>query len=204
MTVQSQPTLYMMLGLPGAGKTYFARQFSDQARYVHINENRVRYELFADPQFTTDENEVVDRIMTMLLENALVTRRSIIYDARLLSRASRKRLVNTAKANKYQHLIVWVQTDLNTSQTRAANRDRRRPDDRYSASIDRAKFNSIKKELQKPIRENYVVISGKHDFKTQIATVLRKSRGNVVNQARIVTQSIGGRLEQPRRRTTRR
>src|SRR5690606_34507740 len=78
---------------------------------------------------------------------------------------------------KVQPLTVWVQTDLTTAFARASNRDRRRADEKFSRSIDRATFDALATKLQPPqFREEYVVISGKYAFKSQAAAFTKRLR----------------------------
>lgn len=171
----SPPLLIITMGLPGSGKSFFARQFADLYSLPRISEDRLRYELFEKPLFNTDESEIINRVGSYMLEQTMKTGRPVVYEGAFLSAAERKAAVELARANGYRTLVVWLQTDLETSAQRAATRDRRNPDSKYAFAINKMTFEAIKNKLQKPHeREVLVVVSGKHAFKSQCLTVLRK------------------------------
>lgn len=169
------PLLIVTMGYPGAGKTYFARQFAEQYGLARVSEDRIRYELFEEPLFNDEENEIINRVAFYLLEQLMQTESTIVCEGSFLTQAERKSINELAKKYGYRTLVVWLQTDIETSAQRAASRDRRNPDSKYAFGINRQIFDSIKDTLQRPgEKEAVVVVSGKHAFKNQSLTVLRK------------------------------
>lgn len=169
------PLLVLTMGYPGSGKTFFARQFAESFKLAHISEDRIRFELFESPQFNQDEAEIIGRMQHYMLDEAMRTKQTLVCEGEFLSLASRQAVYTLAAQHGYRTLTVWLQTDIETSAQRAAQRDRRNPDNKYSFSIDRQLFNELKSNLNRPSeKERAVVISGKHAFKSQSLTVLRK------------------------------
>lgn len=169
------PLLLITMGYPGSGKTFFARQFADLHGLPRISEDNLRYELFERPVFNEDETDILQRIMHYSLEQLMQTERTIICEGSFLKTEQRKQLYEIAAKNGYRTLIIWLQTDLETSASRAKNRDRRNLDSKYSFSVDTETFKEIRSQLERPSeKEQVVVISGKHAFKGQCLTVLRK------------------------------
>lgn len=169
------PLLLVTMGYPGAGKTYFARQFSEQYEIARISEDRIRSELFEQPQFNGDESDIISRIMLYMVEQIMHTKQTLICEGGFMQQRQRKELEKIAKTNGYRTLFVWVQTDIETSAARAATRDRRSADSRFSFPINRSTFNKIKDTLERPTEKEFaVVVSGKHAFKSQSMTVLKK------------------------------
>jgi predicted kinase len=163
------------MGYPGAGKTFFARQFTDQYNIPYISEDRVRFELFEKPQFNDDEQEIIGRISEYTVEQVMKTKSTLVFDGHSATQSSRKRLFDLAGDNGYKTLLVWLQTDINTSASRSKRRDRRNADSKYSFELDDLTFKRISSSLQRPNeKQPSVVISGKHAFKGQSLTVLRK------------------------------
>ncbi|MGD0284540.1 MAG: AAA family ATPase [Candidatus Saccharimonadales bacterium] len=76
----SKPLLIMMYGYPGAGKTFFARQLCEQLQAVHVQGDRIRYELFDEPQYDKQENEIVTHLVDYMTEEFLKVGVSVIYD----------------------------------------------------------------------------------------------------------------------------
>ncbi|HSE61280.1 MAG TPA: hypothetical protein VLA88_03215, partial [Candidatus Saccharimonadales bacterium] len=67
------------------------------------------------------------------------------------------------------------QTDEQTCRQRATKRNpRRSPDDVYPVSLTEHMWSNLAKQFAQPVKEAYMVISGKHAFSTQAKMVLRK------------------------------
>jgi predicted kinase len=171
----SPPLLIITMGLPGSGKSFFARQFAELYSLPRISEDRIRFELFEKPLFNDDEADIINRVSFYMLEQAMQTERTVVFEGSSLTSAQRKAAYELARSNGYRALVVWLQTDLETSAQRAATRDRRNPDSKYAFEVNNATFNKVKSTLERPTeKELVVVVSGKHAFKSQCLTVLRK------------------------------
>jgi len=169
----NQRVIFLVIGYPGAGKSYFSRQFAEVIDAIHLSDDRIRFELFNEPAYDKNEDAVVERIRDYLLEELLKSNKSIIIDANL-NKANRKRLRESLRNTKSPFVTVWVQTDLETSFARASSRDRRQTDDKYTTSMTFETFDKIQKHFKRPERDEVVVISGKHLFKTQMLSVVRR------------------------------
>jgi hypothetical protein len=72
-------------------------------------------------------------------------------------------------------VLIWLQIDIESAFARVAKRDRRKVDDKYTVSLDRTSFEQIVNQMNNPqTSENYIVISGKHAYKTQQNMVLKR------------------------------
>jgi len=171
----SKPVLLITFGYPGSGKSTFAQHFSAGHGLVHIGSDRIRYELFDDPQYTPAEENVVTHLMDYMLEQTIKAGVSAIYDYNVSTKKNRQILKDTAAKHNVTPLVVWIQTDKETSQYRSMNRDRRRAEDRYSFPLSRSQFDSFSDKMKKPgEKEASVVVSGKHAFRTQSLAILNK------------------------------
>jgi predicted kinase len=173
----AKPFLLMFYGFPGAGKTYFARQFCENVQAAHLQSDRIRGELFEKPRYDKQENDVVMQLMDYMTEEFLSAGLSVAYDVNALRANQRHALREMAHKCHAQPLLVWFQMDPETAFTRNIKRDRRRADDKYSAQWDRTTFDSMVSHMQNPVAaEDYVVISGKHLFNMQQSAVISKMR----------------------------
>lgn len=173
----SKPFMILLYGYPGAGKTYFARQFSENVQAAHLQADRVRSELFEAPRYDQQENDIVAHIMGYLCEEFLAAGLSVIYDVNTSRSATRKRLYALARRLHAQPLLVWFQMDAETAFTRNIKRDKRRADDKFAAQLDRSSFDDILGQMQNPSQsENYAVVSGKHLYNMQQSAVIAKLR----------------------------
>lgn len=171
----ARPQMLLIVGNPGAGKSFFARQFSETFDAPVVSLDRIRYELFAEPTYSNDENDLVARVSGYFIEELLKTKRSFVVDGGCNSRTDRTQLVQLAKKADYATPIIWVQTDIATCRSRVLKRHPDKSvDDRFSPRLTEQLFNSLAKRFTEPTREKHIVISGKHTYSTQAKMVLRK------------------------------
>jgi predicted kinase len=172
-----KPFLLLFYGYPGAGKTYFARQFCANVQAAHLQSDRIRSELFEAPRYDKQENDIVSQLMNYMTEEFLSAGLSVAYDVNAMRVKQRRALYAMAYACRAQPMLVWFQMDQDTAFARNIKRDRRRADDKYAAALDRTTFEAVISQMQNPANnEDYVVISGKHLFRMQQSAVLNKLR----------------------------
>ncbi len=170
-----KPLLVQLYGYPGSGKTYFARQFCEHVQAAHVQDDRIRFELFEEPRYDQQENDVITQLMDYMTGEFLSAGISVIYDTNAMRFNQRHALRETARSSHAQSLLVWLQVDAESSYARTTKRDRRRSDDKYAADIDRHSFDTIAGRMQNPqATEDYIVVSGKHVFKTQMSAVVKR------------------------------
>ena len=167
----------LLYGFPGAGKTYFARQFCENVQAAHVQGDRIRFELFEKPRYDKQENDVVTQLMNYMTEEFLNAGISVVYDANAMRATQRHYLRELARRVRAQTLLIWFQMDADSAYLRNIKRDRRRSEDKYAAAYDKPAFQSIIGGMQNPTNaENYIVVSGKHTFSTQYNAVVRRLR----------------------------
>lgn len=170
-----KPLLLQLYGFPGAGKTYFARQFCEQFQAAHVQDDRIRFELFEEPRYDKQENDVIAQLMDYMTAEFLNAGISVVYDTNAMRISQRHGIREMARKAHAQPLLVWFQIDTDSAYQRITKRDRRRSDDKFAAAIDDATFSAIAGRMQNPQpAEDYVVVSGKHAFKTQMSSVVRR------------------------------
>lgn len=155
----SRPTMILLYGFPGAGKTFLARQLSDSLGAAHVHGDRIRSELFEVPRYDARENEVVSHLMEYMAEEFLNAGVSVVYDVNSLRVSQRRALRDLARKHKTEPLLIWIQIDIDSAFARVAKRDRRKADDKFSAPMDRSGFEQVAGRMQNPSgSEDYVVV----------------------------------------------
>ncbi|MCL2451817.1 ATP-binding protein [Candidatus Saccharibacteria bacterium] len=172
----SSPTIIVVIGLPGSGKSFFATQFAETFDAALVSEDKIRWMLFAHHTYDDNEKTIVKQVSDMMMAELLKTKKTIILDGGYNDRPARTTLATSAKKAGYKILTVVVQTDAPTAERRSTKRDARKAGDRYKQSLDATEFARQAKEYQAPTRfdKATVVISGKHTYSTQARTVLKK------------------------------
>lgn len=83
------PFLYMLIGLPASGKSYFAKNYTENSENViHISSDAIRKELYGSEEIQDNPNKVFS-IMFHRTVDALLSNNSVIYDATNISRKYR-------------------------------------------------------------------------------------------------------------------
>jgi predicted kinase len=208
----TKPFLLLLYGYPGSGKTYFARQFTESVQAAHLQADRIRGELFENPQYDKKENALVTQLQNYMAEEFMSSGVSVVYDANLVRKGQRQKLTEIARRNGVTPLVVWFQMDIETAFYRNIKRDRRRADDKYAGGWDRSTFDGIVAQMQNPtISEGYLVISGKHLYNMQLSAIASKLRNmgvlsesdasdKVVKPGMInLVPNAGGRVDMSRR-----
>lgn len=146
-----------MVGIPGSGKTHFAKQFSET-----FNAPLIAADVVA--AHARDEESAGELIRSFVGE-LLKTKQSIVVDAGGTSRKDRVEFNRFLRENGYEPLLVWVQVDSNTAKQRAL-KHRKMPHEEFESAL--SKF-SAPHQTEKPL-----VISGKHTYASQAKTVLKR------------------------------
>src|SRR5690606_13555894 len=134
--VPNKPVLILLYGFPGSGKTYFARQFCEAVQAAHLEQDRIRTELFEQPRFTKQENSALNRITEYMANEFLTAGISVVLDMNAMRISQRRMYRELARRTEAKALVVWFQVDADTAFIRNNKRDRRKHDDRYAVGYD--------------------------------------------------------------------
>lgn len=171
----SRPLVIMVIGLPGSGKSFFARQFSEMFNAPLVHADFIRHAVSAHSTFDADEDALVHILVHHQAAELIKTGKTFVVDGGVNHKTSRLALERMAGKHGYGKLVIWVQTDEPTSLARSMKRSPKRNDDLYNDPMDAAAFSRYRKQFSIPTRtENVVVISGKHTFTTQARVILKK------------------------------
>jgi predicted kinase len=159
----TQPHLIVMVGVPGAGKSFFAEKFAETFHAPYVSLEKIL-------PFTTTASDA-SHLMQQQTTELLKTRQSIILEGDTDTRTERDKLARQARIAGYETLLVWVQTDPITAKSRSV----RETKDKTNRTISTDEYDRIVKRFTPPsVIEKPTVISGKHTYATQAKIVLKK------------------------------
>ena len=84
------PRLLMLAGLPGVGKSAFARKVTSCCSFLKVESDRLRKALVPQPQYTPDEHRRVFRACHRLLDELLGQGYPMLFDATNLTERNRR------------------------------------------------------------------------------------------------------------------
>lgn len=161
----SKPHFIVVIGIPGSGKSTFASRFAETFHAPFVNPGEFLDEL----QIPTD-TDAADGVAEKLLDMVLPIQQTIIYEPITGSRVERTMLARRARADGYEPLFLWVQTDEQTARMRATRATRSQPakftDEQYIAQL--------KRFTPPNTSEKYVVISGMRTYASQAKPLLKR------------------------------
>lgn len=167
------PHVIFVIGLPGAGKTYFAEKFSSTFGAPFVEADRLRSAVSYEPSYTPEEQTVVDTLVEIQMKELFKTKKTFIVEASTEAKVDRLELVKTARTQDYQPMFVWVQTDPDTSRARATRAGRANKN--KLLVLPESRYVQLTKRFTPPmLNENTVVISGRHTYASQVKAVLKR------------------------------
>lgn len=121
----SQPFIFVTLGFPGSGKTYFSEKFSKEIRAFHLNSDEVRSAMFSNPVYTREEHDAVFKVMDYICEELIDKGISVVYDANNNRASKRKFLREISIKHNIKYLLLYFKTPIEIAKARNAEREGR-------------------------------------------------------------------------------
>jgi hypothetical protein len=100
--------LVLLSGLPGSGKTTFARHLATWVDALHLESDAIRFEFAGTPAYTASENAHVFATLERRAAAALEAGRHAIVDATNLTQRDRKRFLRLATRQEAVLVAVRV------------------------------------------------------------------------------------------------
>lgn len=105
-TTGASPSLVILCGLPGTGKSHFARELIRRAPFVWLNSDRTRKILVDTPSYSRREHRRVFSAMHVLTRGYLRDGFSVVFDATNLNENVRRPLYASAHEVGVEPLII--------------------------------------------------------------------------------------------------
>lgn len=162
------PTLYILCGISGSGKTTWAQEFisshaEEDIRYVSRDE--IRFSLLKeDEDYFTHEREVFNKFASTLAQT-LIDGFDVIADATHLNQFSRKKLTNAIDMQFTDYQIKYIVFRVPVSECCARNEQRE-----GKAKVDTGVIKGMRRSFKEPSltedtrATDIVIIGSDNDF----------------------------------------
>src|SRR5690606_3803030 len=114
-----KPTLYLLMGLPGAGKTTAAKIIEDLTGAVRLSSDEARLMIWPEPTFSEAEHAELYGYLDEQTEQLLKSGRSVIYDANLNRFIHRQQKYDIAALTNAEVVLIVVRTPAEVAYRRA-------------------------------------------------------------------------------------
>jgi len=121
-TTGGSPSLVILCGLPGTGKSHFARELAGRAPFVWLNSDRTRKFLVDRPSYSRREHRRVFSAMHVLTRGYLRDGYSVVFDATNLNENVRRPLYESADGAGVEPLIIRFTAPSGLVRRRLADR----------------------------------------------------------------------------------
>lgn len=110
----ARPSMVVMIGLPGSGKSHLARAIAARVPAAALDIDALRAALFEDPQHTAKEHGRLFPALHVLMDRLLARRITVIVDATNLKEANRRPYYKIAAKHGAKLLLVrvWARTPV--------------------------------------------------------------------------------------------
>lgn len=151
-----RPALVILIGLPGSGKSHFARHLAKRYPAAILDSDALRSVLYESPQHTDQENARLFPAIQVLARRLLDRGVPVLLDATNLKEAHRKPSDRLARDAGARLVIVRLRAPFAVMRERLAKRDAARsPLDRSTAGL--LVLERMRRDYQRPRRPYFVV-----------------------------------------------
>lgn len=109
----NRPSLILLVGIPGSGKTTYAKDYIKQnSNTLHLSSDAIRKELYGDENIQGNPAEVFSLMQKRAVE-ALNNGRDVLYDATNITRKDRASIIGICpKFAKIECHIIWAPIEI--------------------------------------------------------------------------------------------
>jgi predicted kinase len=170
---EAQPTVIVVSGLPGTGKSYFCRRLAERLPFIILESDALRKQLFPDPTYSAEESAYLFRAIHYLIEDLLKKGMPIILDATNLEERNRERIYSIAERLNARLIIVRVEAPPELVQQRLKKRLAGK-NPRDSSDADWTVYQKMRPTVDKISRKHFTVDTSK-DITPAIDKIVREA-----------------------------
>jgi predicted kinase len=153
---EAEPTIIVVSGLPGTGKTYFCRRLAERLPFLILESDALRKQLFPKPKYSAVESASLFSAIYQLIGDLLKKGIPLIIDATNLEERHRARIYNIVERAHAKLILVNVQAPAQVVQKRLKERAVRR-NIHDNSDADWAVYQKMKPTVEKIHRKHFSV-----------------------------------------------
>ena len=167
------PSLVILCGLPGTGKSHFARELAHRAPFVWLSSDRTRKLLVDIPSYSRREHRRVFSAMHVLTKGYLRDGYSVVFDATNLNENVRRPLYESADEAGVEPLIIRFTAPSELVRSRLS--DRAEGIGEASQSDATWDIYSRMAVADQPVPRPHLLVSGPEDTEAVLLETLRST-----------------------------
>jgi predicted kinase len=165
------PTLFLMVGYPGSGKTTASRHIAELTGAVHLWADHERNKRFSPVTHNHAENLELYAQLNKETRELLHEGKSVVFDTNFNFYKDRKKLRVLAAKEGARTIVIWIVTPKELARERATEHE---TDTRVWGGMPLAHFERIAGNLQEPdAAEKAIRLDGTHITREHIEQMLR-------------------------------
>lgn len=168
----NKQTLYLMVGIPGAGKTSAAIIVANVTGATHLWADHERRLMWPKPSYTQAENDTLYVRLNTKAEALLRSNHSVVYDTAFNHYEDRQKLREIAERYDAETIVIWVKAPIELAKKRAQNVHEHKHT-RVLGNMTDEHFGTLSDKLEEPrSNENTVVLDGTKLNENYVRTTL--------------------------------
>ena len=168
---QVRPSLIVVSGLPGTGKSFFCRKLAERLPFLILTSDSLRRALFPTPQYHEQENKRLFSACHVLIEELLERGIPVIFDATNLLEHHREYLYRAAERAGARLILVWVEAPPEVVRQRLLAREVAAVPESDSQAGWQV-YNKMKPRTEK-ISRNHLVVDTSRDITAAVDKIVR-------------------------------
>lgn len=150
------PTLFLLVGFPGAGKTTTSRVLSTLTGAEHIWSDIERRKLFMHPTHTPEESKQLYDYLNAKAEQLLAEGKDVVFDTSFNFRKDRDHMRRLAARHGADVVILWLNAPKDLAKDRALSHQHAN-DNQYEKAMSHEDFERIAGHLEEPGADEHVI-----------------------------------------------
>jgi len=167
-----RPFLVLLSGLPGTGKSHFARELARRASFLVLESDRLRKALAPSPKYTKGENARLFAACHRLITGYLAEGRRVLFDATNLMEAHRQPLYDLVDQMGVPLIVVRLTAPEETIRRRLAARAAKLSAGEHSDADWRVYRRMVASE--EPIGRKHITVDSSGDIEAALEEIIRR------------------------------